>query len=177
MVLALLVAALAIGFVSVAAQPARAASDSFTLYGSYTNGWGNSSATETTPSGPKLVVALGDTVSITLHSSDGVTHEFFIDFNGDFKPSAGEPTSAEFNTTTTVPTFTASQAGTFFYYCFIHENSMKGTFVVTSSSSTNPSGSGGGSGLGGSTLLIVGIVVVVVVAAGVGIFVMRQRSK
>lgn len=175
MVLALLVAALAIGFVSVAATPARAASDSFTLYGSFTNGWGNSSTSETTPNGPTLVVAQGDTVSITLHSTDGVTHEFFIDFNGDKAPSAGEPTSAQFNTTTTVPTFTANQAGTFTYYCYFHETSMKGTFVVTGSTSPGPTGYGGASG--DSTLLLLGLVLVVVVAAGAGIALMRRRPK
>lgn len=174
-VLALLVAALAVGFVSIAAPTARAASDSFSLYGSFTNGWGNSSTTETTPLGPTLVVAQGDTVSITLHSSDGVTHEFFIDYNSDMAPSSGEPTSAQFNTTTSVPTFTASQAGTFFYYCYIHESTMKGTFIVKSSSGTPPSGSGGSNG--GNTLLILGIVVVVVVVAGVGVIAMRRRPK
>lgn len=175
MVLALLVAVLAIGFVSIAAPPARAASDSFTLYGSFTNGWGNSSTTETTPNGPTLVVAQGDMVSITLHSTDGVTHEFFIDFNGDKAPSAGEPTSSQFNTTTTVPTFTANQAGTFTYYCYFHETSMKGTFVVTGSSSPAPSGSGG-SGTD-PTLLVLGLVLVVVVVAGAGVFLMRRRPK
>lgn len=177
MVLALLVAVLAIGFVSVAAPPARAASDSFSLYGSFTNGWGNSSTTETTPLGPTLVVAQGDTVSITLHSSDGVTHEFFIDYNHDMAPSAGEPTSSPFNTTTTVATFTASQAGTFTYYCYFHEASMKGTFIVTGSGSPPPSGSGASGGLGGNTLLILGIVIAVVVVAGVGVLAMRRRPK
>ncbi len=175
MVLAFLVAVLAIGFVSVAAPSVRAASDSFTLYGSFTNGWGNSSTSETTPNGPTLVVAQGDTVSITLHSTDGVTHEFFIDFNRDKAPSAGEPTSPQFNTTTTVSTFTANQAGTFTYYCYFHETSMKGTFVVRSSSSPAPAGSSG-SGMD-PTLLILGLIIVVVVAAGAGVFLMRRRTK
>lgn len=177
MVLALLVAVLAIGFVSLAAPPVRAASDSFTLYGSFTGGWGNSTATETTPNGPMLVVAQGDTVSISLHSSDGVTHEFFIDYNRDGAPSAGEPTSTPFNTSTTVPSFTASQAGTFTYYCYFHETSMKGTFVVTGSSGSGPYGSGPSAGLGGSTLLILGIILAVVVIGGVGVLVMRRRPK
>ncbi len=176
LVLAFLVAALAVGFVSIAAPPVHAASDSFTLYGSFAGGWGNSSSTETTPNGPTLVVAQGDTVSITLHSTDGVTHEFFIDYNHDSSPTAGEPTSSPFNSTTTVPTFTASQAGTFTYYCYFHESSMKGTFVVTGSSSPPPSNSGNG-GLGGNTLLIVGIILVVVVVAGVGAIAMRRRPK
>jgi FtsP/CotA-like multicopper oxidase with cupredoxin domain len=174
MVLALLAVALAIGFVSVAAPPARAASDSFSLYGSFTSGWGNSSATETTPMGPTLIVAQGDSVTITLHSSDGVTHEFFIDLDGNLAPSAGEPTSSQFNTTTTVPTFTANQAGTFTYYCYFHETTMKGTFIVRGSGSPPPSGSGG---IGGDTLLILGVVLVVVVVAGVGVIAMRRRPK
>lgn len=172
--LALVVTALVFGFASVALPSARAASDSFSLYGSVLSGWGNSSATESFP-GPILKVAQGDTVTITLHSSDGVSHEFFIDFNNDHAPSAGEPTSPAFNATTSVPTFTASQAGTFTYYCYFHEGSMKGTFVVTGSTTTG--GSGGSGGIDGTTLAILGIVVVVVVAAGVGVLVMRRRPK
>lgn len=168
---ALLVAVLAMGFAIVTAPPVHAASQSIALYGSSTGGWGLSSSAETIP-GPKLTVAQGDSVTITLHSSDGLTHEFFIDFNGDGAPSAGEPTSSQFNASTTVPVFTATQAGTFTYYCYFHPNSMKGTFTVTSANT-------GSSGSGGSlpTLEILGIVVVVVVAIGVAALVLRQRSK
>ncbi len=173
---AFLIAALAMGFAIITAPPVHAASDSITLYGSYAGGWGLSSTSETIP-GPTLNVNQGDSVTITLHSTDGLTHEFFIDFNGDHAPSAGEPTSSAFNATTTVPTFTASQSGTFSYYCYIHENSMKGTFIVTASTTTGPSGSGGGGAGGLSTLEILGIVVVVVVVIGVAALVLRQRSK
>jgi len=171
MILALLVAALAVGFVSTAAQPVRAASDSISLYGSATSGWGTTSMSESNP-GPTLTVAQGDTVTITLHSTDGVGHEFLIDYNGNEAADSGEPLSTAFTSTTTV-TFVASQAGTFTYYCVIHPGSMKGTFVVTSSTSTGPSGSIGS----GSTLAIVGIVIVAVVAIGVAVIVMRRRPK
>ncbi len=171
---AFLVAALAMGFAVVSAPPARAASDSLTLYGSQLGGWGLSSSSESIP-GPTLTVSQGDSVTITLHSTDGLTHEFFIDFNGDGAPSAGEPTSSPFNVSTTVSTFTAGQAGTFHYYCYFHENSMKGSFVVTGSATTGPSGTGGSSAL--PTLEIVGVVVVLVVAVGVAALVLRQRSK
>ncbi len=171
-VLVLVVAALALSFVSAAAPRARAASNSISLYGSVSGGWGTSASSESNP-GPRLTVAQGDTVTITLHSTDGVQHEFLLDYNGNGKADAGEPVSSAFSTTTNL-TFVASQAGTFTYYCLFHPSYMKGTFVVTSSTTTGPSGSGSP---GGNTLLFVGIGIVAIVAIGVAAFVLRGRSK
>lgn len=168
MALAVVLVALAVGSVSLGAVPARAASVPISLYGSSTSGWGTSSTTESNP-GPTLKVAQGDSVTVTLHSTDGFSHQFFIDYNGNGALDSGEPVSATFSNATTF-TFTASQAGTFTYYCLIHPTVMKGTFVVQGS------GTSGNSGMGGNTLLYIGIVLVIVVAVGVAALVMRRRS-
>lgn len=171
MVLALVLAALATGFVSVAAVPARAATDSITLYGSAQSGWGMSSTSEMNP-GPTLVVSQGDSVTVTLHSTDGFQHEFLIDYNGNGRADAGEPVSAPFTNTTTV-TFVANQTGSFRFFCVIHPTTMIGTFTVQGASAAP----GGGLALGGGTLAVLGVVLVVGVAVGVGVLVMRRRPR
>ncbi len=66
------------------------------------------------------------------------------------------------------------EVGTFTYHCYLHPNSMKGTFVVTGASATGPPGSGSS---GVSTLEALGVVIVVVVAVEVAALALRQRSK
>jgi len=141
------------------------------LYGSSAGGWGLLSSSESNP-GPHISVHQGDTVTITLHSTDGFPHQFFVDYNRNDIIDADEPASGSFSATTTV-TFTATQLGTFDYYCLFHPTTMKGDFVVQAS------GSPGGTTTSGAdnTLLIVGAVVVVVAAAGVGALVMMRRKK
>ncbi len=167
MALALVLAVVAMGFVSLAATPSRAASDSISLYGSATSGWGTSSSSESNP-GPTLTVAQGDSVTVSLTSTDGLQHQFFIDLNGNGVFDAGEPESAVFSSTTSF-TFTASQAGTFTYYCLIHPTVMKGSFIVQGSTSSSPPS--------GNAILYVGIVLVIVVVVGVAALAMRRKPK
>jgi len=162
--------ALALGTVSYASAPARAANVPLSLYGSAGSGWGTLSTSETNP-GPTFTVNQGDSVTISLTSTDGFAHEFVVDYNGNGVADPGEPVSASFTSTTSL-TFTANQAGTFQYLCLFHPTFMKGTFVVHGSSSTPPANNPTDSG---STLLIVGILVVVVVAVGVSVLVIRRR--
>ena len=98
-----------------------------TLYGHFTKGWGNDSAIS--KPNPTLVVAKGDDVLLHLIAVDGFDHIFFIDYNGDFSPNGAEPTSAQFNSETWL-NFTASVAGSFTYYCFIHESRMSSTWIT-----------------------------------------------
>lgn len=168
--LALVVLALAIGLVSFAATPVRAANESLTLFGSLTGGWGETSTSESQP-GPTLTVSQGDTVTITLTSTDGFAHEFLVDYNNNGVADAGEPVSSSFTSTTTL-TFVASQAGTFAYMCLFHPTSMHGTFVVQGSGAPPPSNTPTSSG---NTLLIVGILVVVVAGVGVAVLVLRRN--
>lgn len=162
--------ALALGMMSVAALPARAANVSLSLYGSYAGGWGTTSASETNP-GPTLTVNQGDSVTITVSSTDGFNHQLLIDYNGNGLADPGEPMSTPFSSTTTL-TFVADQAGTFHYLCVIHPTAMKGTFVVQGTGSPSPSNVPGDSG---GVLVVVGVLIVVVAAAGVSVLVLRRR--
>ena len=73
------------------------------LYGSSAGGWGLLSSSESNP-GPHISVHQGDTVTITLHSTDGFPHQFFVDYNRNDVIDADEPASGSFSTTTTAPT-------------------------------------------------------------------------
>ncbi len=168
---ALLIAGLALGFLSLGTAPARAANVSYDLYGSLASGWGLTTTTETNP-GPTLAANVGDTVTITLHSTDGFGHQFLIDLNGNGVADPGEPESSVFTTTTTL-TFTVTQAGTFGYLCTIHGSAMTGTFTAHASGTPSPAPS---SGYSVSTLVLVGVVLAVVAIAGVSVVVLRSRD-
>lgn len=169
--LALVMVALALGMVSLAAAPARAANVPVSLYGSLGSGWGTTSGSETNP-GPTVTVNQGDSVTITLTSTDGFTHQFLVDYNGNGVADSGEPLSSAFSSTTTL-TFVANQAGTFNYLCIIHPTSMKGTFVVHGTSASPPSNAPSDSG---STLIIVGVLVLVIAAVGASVLILRRRQ-
>jgi plastocyanin len=123
----LLMVALASAF---AVLPAHGSVDNFVLFGSASKGWGFTSDSMTSP-GPTITVTQNDVVSLTLTSADGLQHKFFIDYNGNGIPDAGEPTSAPFTTTISL-LINASVIGTFRYFCAFHPNIMYGTFTVTS---------------------------------------------
>ncbi len=119
--------------------PTAGGTTSFTLFGRILapGGWGFTS-TVTTP-GPPLVVPPGDTVTVTLNSADGITHNWGVDYNGNGICDPGEPCSQNFGGTFPSPitfSFTATATtGNYTYYCFIHHSPMLGTFVVRSSTS------------------------------------------
>jgi FtsP/CotA-like multicopper oxidase with cupredoxin domain len=101
---------------------------SFYLYGNYLGGWGFTAGSITNP-GPTITVDLGDVVNVTLVSTDGIKHKFFVDYNGNDSPDASEPASPDFTGTVNYQ-FTADRNGTFTYLCAYHTFSMRGTFVV-----------------------------------------------
>ncbi len=136
-------ALLGVGFLAIVfPAPASAAAslppvrsgvtDFITLYGEVLqpSGWGYA-ANNTTSPGPHLVVGYGDTVQLTLHSADGATHDWFIDYNNDTLATPGEPTSPDFGSGGPVVwNFTADSVGTFVYRCKYHPTSMFGLITI-----------------------------------------------
>lgn len=116
-----------------AATPAASATPAwpYALYGNALSGWGLARSTTTTP-GPTLIVTAGDILSLKLVSSDGLTHNWFIDQNNNSGMEASEPHSASitnvgpiwFNYTVTLA------AGTYTYRCAFHPTAMWGELVV-----------------------------------------------
>ena len=102
---------------------------SYTLFGDTVDGWGLTATTITEP-GPQLTVSVGDEVTLTLTSADGQPHNWFIDYDNDRQVDTGEPSSADFETSTITFIFTPDRAGTFTYRCRIHPSTMTGTIVV-----------------------------------------------
>jgi plastocyanin len=109
-------------------EKVKADTVNLTLYGSAGGGWGFASNTINSP-GPTITVTQNDYVNLTLTSQDGLPHKFFVDYNNNNVPDAGEPTSQQFSGTI-VFGFNASTNGTFTYFCAIHPSIMYGTFTV-----------------------------------------------
>jgi plastocyanin len=166
----LLVLAWAIVASSFAVVPSSGTSASIALFGNAADGWGLSNATISDP-GPTLSFDLGDTITITIWGNDSTPHNWFIDYNGNNIPDAGEPSTEEINTTvlTVTDAFVLDRAGSFTYRCMFHPATMRGTINVASPSSTPPPAD--------NTLLIVGGLVVVVALVAVAAFMMRRKPK
>ena len=72
----------------------------FYLSANSVSGWNQTTA------GPSLTVVSNDTVTLMLRSSDGATHQWFIDFNNNGLLDANETSSPAFSSTTTFLNFT-----------------------------------------------------------------------
>jgi len=94
------------------------------LGASASTGWNN------TQPGPTITVNLYDDVKLTLVSTDGLSHQFHVDYSGNGVPDPGEPLSPVFRTPAITYEFIANTPGTFTYYCTIHPVTMVGTFIV-----------------------------------------------
>lgn len=117
----------------------------YTLYGSFSSGWGLTPSTISKP-GPTLVVTTGDILQLKLFSQDSLGHNWTIDLNNNTAWDPGEPGSAGVSSPT-VPTFynlTITLApGTYTYRCGIHPTSMWGMLVVYAKPTFTLWGSGG----------------------------------
>jgi hypothetical protein len=88
--------------------------------------------------GPLISVHNGDLVTILLISDDGLTHNWFTDYNNNLVVDPGEISSPTFSSTTTFLNFTftlaigknAPSTGDFTYRCEFHPFSMFGTFRI-----------------------------------------------
>lgn len=141
-----------------------------TLYGSTTDGWGDSAGSIASP-GPSFTVDQGDLIRFRLFAQDSQPHTLVIDLNRNGDKEAGENESLQFTSPTTAILFdyAANTPGTFQYYCGLHgAGVMRGTFTV----------SGGTPPTSDNTLLIVGgVVAVVAIATGAAAMILRKRSK
>ena len=101
----------------------------FTLYGSFTQGWGFTASNITTP-GPTIIVEQGDTVNLTLISQDGIGHLFFVGYTNATSPVSGDPQSPSFSGTINFQFNATTTVGTYMYRCAIHPSNMFGQFQV-----------------------------------------------
>jgi hypothetical protein len=98
------------------------------LYGDASVGWGFNESGIISP-GPSIIVDQGTIVNLTLISHDGLSHQFFVDYNGNGIRDDAEPESFTF-TASLQYSFNASVNGTFTYYCRFHPSVMHGLFIV-----------------------------------------------
>src|SRR3989442_278820 len=122
---------------------------SFTLYGSFSTGWGFTPTSITQP-GPTLTVQPGESVSLTLFSADGRPHQFCVDYEStpDYVCQGSElatqsPMFTSSTTGTTFPFNAPTTPGTYTYFCTIHRSAMTGQLIVSAappdfSISSNP---------------------------------------
>jgi parallel beta-helix repeat protein len=105
------------------------------LVADHTAGWNG------TMPGPTITVGLGDIVRLSLIGSNPiVTHDFFVDYDGNGNPSPGEPKSPDFRDTAILFEFVANTTGTFTYYCHYNNSTEYGTFIVNPMPTTTQTG-------------------------------------
>ena len=116
---------------TVSVPDVHAASHSIRLSGAAFNGWNG------TNPGPPISISKGDSVTMSLLSTDGGPHYFIIDVGKSGitnTPNCSVDKCSPLFSSTTVPTtfpFTVDFGpGTYTYYCSIHLNMMVGTFKV-----------------------------------------------
>jgi parallel beta-helix repeat protein len=95
-----------------------------TLQGNADQGWNN------TVPGPTITCVEGDTVHLKLEPTDTLHHMFYVDYNGNAFPDAGEPQSPPFINTNIEFSLLASTVGNFTYYCAYNQDTMYGQLVV-----------------------------------------------
>src|SRR5712691_2340555 len=103
----------------------------FTLYGDGGRGWGLNSTSIRTP-GPTLTVFLGHPLTIALVGVESaVTHNWFLDYNGNNQTDPGENKSQDFSGPgPALFTFIPERQGNWTYKCQYHFNTMFGTIRV-----------------------------------------------
>ena len=99
-----------------------------TLYGSAILGWGFTEGSMSRP-GPQIEFQEGQLYNMTLISTDGLTHKFYVDYNGNGTPDNDEPVSPDFSSTINFQ-FTPNKTGEFTYYCHYHPNTMYGNVNI-----------------------------------------------
>ena len=157
---------------TLSATPAAAADVRFTLYGSQADGWGFTNSSLSWP-GPHLTVDEGDNVTFNLTSSDGLTHNWYIDYNGNANDDGNEPDSDDFSESVEW-NFTASQNGTYAYRSRFgaDEPRMWGLITVRAAGSSTPPLTPGA-----NTLILVGAAIAIFLAVIAVAVVMGRRRQ
>jgi len=155
-------------------HPAAAADRTFTLYGENNNGWGFGAGNETNP-GPALSVTVGDNVTLVLHSTDGNTYRWYLDYNNDSARQGVEPRSPNFGTTPVTWNFTADTVGTFRYRAQSSPAAMWGMFTVRNVTTQPPPGSTPFQ-LDASLMIVLGIVLGFVAVLAIAGAVARKKK-
>ena len=131
---------LAVGSTSPVVEAVKVQASSLTIHlNGFVNAWNSS-----TTSNPTITVNKGDTVTISLTSSDGIPHRFLLDMDNDGAADTADcitvdPCSANFPPDTST-SFTAGNPGTYTYFCTIHPATMHASFVILSPTSANGGG-------------------------------------
>jgi len=129
-IIGLLVAGMLVGVLVLSFVVTQGAGVSISLFGSFTGGWGFTRNSETIP-GPTISVNQNDFVTLSLTGTDGISHQFLLDYNANGLADPGEPVSSVFSSMTQIM-FTASVAGSFRYFCTIHPSAMYGPWNTAS---------------------------------------------
>ncbi len=98
------------------------------LFGDSGRGWGFTSTSNRIP-GPDISLFTGGILRLSLVSTDGLVHNFWVDYNGNRQPDPGEPISGNFSNTVLYE-FGASTPGNYTYMCVHHPDTMFGRFNV-----------------------------------------------
>ena len=109
-------------------ETVQATTHDITLYGSASQGWGFTQQSMSSP-GPIIDFQEGDLYNITLISVDGLSHQFFVDYNGNGIPDANDPVSQTFSSTTNI-LYAPDRTGEYPYYCNIHPSVMYGNVSI-----------------------------------------------
>lgn len=129
--IAVIVLLVTVGAVQV--NEAKAATErKITLYGSRygsLTGWGFTATSISSP-GPTITVEQGDIINLTLISSDGYTHHFFVSYSNQSSPGTGDPQSSDFSGTLNYTFTVTSIVGTYRYACEYHPDVMWGYLQV-----------------------------------------------
>ncbi|MGI0148831.1 MAG: hypothetical protein ACREDF_04800, partial [Thermoplasmata archaeon] len=162
----LLLASSGIGILAGAARNVN-----YPLYGSREAGWGHTNTSLDTP-GPTLLVDEGDNVTLTLTSVDGLTHNWYVDYDGDANRDGNEPSSPDFSGNVTW-NFTADRNGTFAYRSrfTLDEPQMWGLITM------RPAGSAPPAGTQPSAVLVAGAIVLVVAVFAVAALLWRRTRQ
>lgn len=97
------------------------------LNGTTFSGWNSTTANPN----PSITVAHNDAINLSLHSGDGIPHQFYIDIDGNGAPTCPqEKCSPDFPPDFSFPFVADFAPGTYTYYCSYHQGPMQGSFLV-----------------------------------------------